>query len=279
MPIMPGFKTKRQNMIDLPDSLIIGPMKSGTSWIQDYLSQRVDVGLPQGVKETFFFDHRFSKGKKWYASHFICREQEDAPDKIVEVAPSYFHSLQAPENVYYTLGNIPLIVVLRDPVQRAWSHYLHLLRYGYTREKLPEATIKYPEILEASRYQSCLVRWYEFFPEESFFFLRLEALLRSPEDFTAELCKALDISFLKPSEQLGGNKSNKAAMPSSFLLAAIANKTAHFLRQYRFYSLVNFAKNLGLKNVFFGNPEARSLPTMSREDEFWLQEKLAGETI
>jgi hypothetical protein len=45
-----------------PDAMVIGPMKAGTTWLYSYLISRGDVCLPEGVKETFFFDRRFNKG-------------------------------------------------------------------------------------------------------------------------------------------------------------------------------------------------------------------------
>lgn len=136
----------------LPTALIIGPMKAGTTWIYDYLSWRGDVCLPQGVKETFFFDRNWDKGVTWYARHFHAHKTCDC-EVIVEVAPSLFHHPDAPGYVRDTLGQVQLIVTIRDPVDRAWSHYQHLRSKGYTNSDLKIALVQFPEIVEASKYE------------------------------------------------------------------------------------------------------------------------------
>lgn len=259
----------------LPNAVIIGPMKSGTSWIQDYLRARGDVALPDGVKETFFFDRRFEKGSEWYAGHF--RRMEPGRHKlVVEVAPSYFHSPDAPGRMHCVLGDVTLIVALRDPVRRAWSHYLHLRRYGYTAAPLRKAVRDFPEILEASRYKTCLARWEAFFPKQRIYILQQEELARSVEAYAQRLCYALAIPFVSPPESLR-RRSNMAALPKSFLLAAVGDRTAHFLRARRMYGVVNFAKRAGLKGVFFGRPGTRALPRLEDSNAEWLSEQLVGE--
>lgn len=261
----------------LPDAVLIGPMKSGTSWIQDYLQARGDVNLPGGVKETFFFDRRFDKGVEWYAAHF--RKMKPGRHRLtVEVAPSYFHSADAPERMRSVLGDITLIVTLRDPVRRAWSHYLHLRRYGYTAAPLRKAVEDFPEILEASRYKTCLARWGEFFPKDRLYILQQEDLTRSVGEYAKRLCNGLSIPFMPPPESLQG-KRNEAAVPRSFLLAAVGDRTAHFLRAKRLYGVVNFAKRLGLKEFFFGKPGTAAATPLEDADAQWLAEELKGETV
>src|SRR5690625_527011 len=245
---------------NLPNALIIGPMKSGTSWIHDYLQTRPDVGLPRGVKETFFFDRFYAKGIDWYAGHFA---HHDASDKLmlIEVAPSYFHSEAAPERVRSTLGNIRLVATLRDPVRRSWSHYLHLRRYGYTKKPLREATLDFPEILEASRYGIHLARWQSCFPERSINVLWQEKLSRSPTAYVTDLCAALSLAPDESGSPLP-EPTNAAALPPSIRVASIGNSTADFLRERKLYATVNLAKRLGLKKLFFGRPGRAKLPAL-----------------
>lgn len=259
----------------LPDAIIIGPMKSGTSWIQEYLNSRGDVALPGGVKETFFFDRRYDKGLDWYTSHF---EYADSVRQLlaVEVAPSYFHSLIAAERMRSILGEIPLVVTLRDPVRRAWSHYLHLRRYGYTNAPLREATREFPEILEASRYKTCLKRWQQSFQHDRMCVLWQEELAQSPEEYARKLCEGLSIPFVTPDASLQ-EKKNAAALPRSALLAAVGDRTAHLLRANRLYGLVNFAKRIGLKSLFFGKPGTSVMPQLGDADVKWLTQELENE--
>lgn len=257
----------------LPSALVIGPMKSGTSWIQNYLEARGDICLPDGVKETFYFDRHFDRGKDWYASHFSGASARRA---TVEVGPSYFHCPQAPENVRDVLGTVPLIVTLRDPVKRAWSHYLHLSRYGYTRGSLQQAVLEFPEILEASRFNTCMDRWRVFFPDIELHVLWQETLAQAPDDYTRKLCASLGIPFLPVASDLP-TRTNAAAAPPSQQLARFGSSAATFLRGKGLYGAVNFAKRAGLKDVFYGKPGGRALPVLSDADAAWLGDQLVDE--
>ena len=168
----------------LPTALVIGPMKAGTTWVNAYLAWRGDVCLPRGVKETFFFDRHSDRTTGWYAGHF--RHHDPARHRAaVEVAPSLFHCPEAPGRVAGTLGAVPLIVTTRDPVARAWSHYLHLRRKGYTDAPLAEAITRHPEIVAASRYEAQLARWRAAMPGSPVTVLALEDLIADPAGHAA----------------------------------------------------------------------------------------------
>lgn len=261
--------------ITLPNALIIGPWKAGTTWVHDYLCTHSDVTLPSGVKETYFFDRRYDKGIAWYAKHFGGANVVKN-NVIAEVAPSYFCCPEAPERIHDTLGPIPLVITLRDPIQRAWSHYLHLRRYGYTSASLRDAVESFPEIIEASRYKTCIQRWQACFARKNISVLWLESLSNTPERYAADLCRGLLLPFKSP--HLESQRAvNVAAMPRSTRLAKFGKRTAEVLHEQGMHGPVNFAKRIGLKNVFFGRPGSGMLPSFDEADVQWLTEQLAGE--
>lgn len=254
----------------LPTALVIGPMKAGTTWVHDYLIWRGDVCLPRGVKETFFFDHNFNRGKNWYAAHFR-RHNLSKRSAVVEVAPSLFHSGEAPERVAQVLGAIPLIVTTRDPVDRAWSHYVHLRRKGYTNLPLQEAIDQHPEIVAASQFDTQLARWREAQPHAPVTVLRLEDLIADRDSYAYRLCNALDLPRRDPPEKLG--EANASGVPPSFLLARMGRQAASTLRSAGVYGAVNLAKRLGLKRVFFGADGGQRL-TIGNEERALLETQL-----
>jgi len=256
---------------DLPDVLAIGPMKAGTTWLHEYLKSRGDICLPQGTKETFFFDRRFEKGVEWYKAHFrTCRGGSYA--HRMEVAPSYFHHIQAPQRIFDTLGRIPLVVTLRDPVERSWSHYLHLRRKGYTTLPLREAVEQFPEIVEASRYASQIRRWGELFGFEHIHFLPMEQLEEDPERYVRKLCDVLNLEFTGV-PNLGASYQASVAPSSTF--ARLGRRTADWFRSRRIYSIVNLAKRMGLQRIFFGSSgKSDKLPVLTGEERSWLYQLL-----
>jgi len=256
----------------LPTALAIGPMKTGTSWLQDYLAARADVCLPREVKETFFFDRHYARSPVWYQRRF--RHFDPARHLIrMEVGPSYFHSPDAPGRIRQTLGSIPLLVILRDPAERAWSHYLHLKRKGYTRLPLQEAVIRFPEILDASRYEMQLRRWRDTFEEETIHVFQQHDLARSPEAFAQRICTVLRLPF-DNLPQGASSRSNEASLPPSPLLASLATSVGNVLRASGAYGVVNLAKRFGLKQAVYGRDGEARPPRLSDEDRAWINHRL-----
>jgi len=249
-------------------------MKAGTTWIYEYLLARGDVRLPANIKETFFFDQKFSKGLKWYLKHF---DSDSLSYRCsVEVAPSYFHNPDVPDRIRSAAGSAQIIVTLRHPVERAWSHYLHMKRYGYTRDPLQVAVESYPQILKASCYFENLQRWWRVFGESNVHVLWQEDMGEDLQAYTRTLCGYLDIDFLPIQDELH-RKVNEAAVAPSFRLAAIGRKASYMLRDRRMYPIVNLAKRFGLKAIFFGRPDGDKPTAMSAMDREWLTNRLSSD--
>jgi hypothetical protein len=129
----------------LPNFLIIGAQKCGTTALYDMLAKHPQI-LESSRKEVHFFDRNFVKGKYWYRRHFptyweLWRRSKELKKTVVtgEATPIYlFHPLAA-ERVYQNLSKIKLICILRDPVDRAYSHYQHEVRFGMEPLSFEEA--------------------------------------------------------------------------------------------------------------------------------------------
>src|SRR2546423_13513556 len=115
----------------IPDFLIIGGQKCGTTSLYYYLIEHPNIA-PAVRKQMHFFDNRFKKGFGWYKSNFptifskwyktFLHKQKFVSG---EATPYYlFHPLAA-SRVHQFLPDVKLIVLLRNPVNRAYSHYNH----------------------------------------------------------------------------------------------------------------------------------------------------------
>ncbi len=119
-----GYYTK-------PAFLIIGAQKSGTTYLYSLLKRHPQIIEP-GWKEIHFFDDdiNFSKGKHWYYSRFYLPYK--TRNKITfEATPDYFANIKAPERIKEILNKTKLILLLRDPVKRAysaWNMHHHLFK-------------------------------------------------------------------------------------------------------------------------------------------------------
>ncbi len=120
----------------VPDYLIIGTKRGGTTSLQQYLTAHPDVLEPKAAKASHYFDANFSKGWSWYRAHFPLQRWMDReraagrPVVVGEASPYYcFHPL-ALDRIAARVPDVKLIIVLRDPVERAWSHYSYEVARG-----------------------------------------------------------------------------------------------------------------------------------------------------
>ena len=120
-----------------PNFLIIGAQRCGTTSLYNYLIQHPQI-VPSSKKEVHFFDLNFHLGQSWYEKHF-----PEVSDNILtgEASPYYiFHPL-CPKRIFDYDPSVKLIVILRNPIDRAYSHYRHIVRLGHEPLKFEDALI------------------------------------------------------------------------------------------------------------------------------------------
>jgi hypothetical protein len=105
----------------LPNFLIIGAMKSGTTSLALWLGFHSNLFMVP-KKELHFFEQEYARGLAWYGSHFAAVKAEKA---VGEATPNYMYSPEAMERIRKDLPESRLIVLLRNPAERAYSHYWH----------------------------------------------------------------------------------------------------------------------------------------------------------
>lgn len=186
----------------LPDFLVIGAQKAGTSSLYHYLSRSSDV-RGAATKEVHYFDHRFREGPRWYRAQFPV-EETDRTWMTGEATPYYLLHPGVPERVVGLVPDVRLVALLRDPVSRAYSHFQHSRALGFepladfaeavaaesdrTDEawaRLEAGSVREPAVeqftyLRRSRYAPQLRRWLKVFPHESLLVHTAEELYRSP---------------------------------------------------------------------------------------------------
>jgi hypothetical protein len=135
----------------LPDFLIVGEAKCGTTSLYDDLVKHPSV-LEAAVKEVHFFDIRYDRGLDWYRAQFPfegrLRSRDGRRRQTGEASPYYMYHPHAPARIKQTLPDVKLIVMLRNPIERAYSQYQHEVRQR--REPLrtfEEAVAQEPERL------------------------------------------------------------------------------------------------------------------------------------
>ena len=122
----------------LPTFLIIGAGKSGTTYLYDRLAEHPLI-YRSFVKEPHFFRHNYGKGISWYRAHFFSPRWNSTQGAVTGEASGAMFYPHAPRRVKDVVAEVKLIAILRNPVDRAYSHYLHETRLGFESLSFEEA--------------------------------------------------------------------------------------------------------------------------------------------
>lgn len=198
-------------------------MKGGTTSLYHYLKEHPDVFMPE-TKELHFFvaEKNLRRGEDWYARQFRGAGNAVA---VGEASPDYtkFPLHQGvPRRIAEMVPDVRLVYVLRDPVERIRSHYLHDLACGRERRPLARAVPGNPHYLAPSRYALQVEQYLEHFPREQLLLVTSERL-RS--DRRAALTRILDFigvdsTWSAPVQQREFNASDRKTTPNALLRAA-----------------------------------------------------------
>jgi len=217
----------------LPNFLIVGAAKSGTTTLAQHLRHHPDVFMAPG-KEIHYFDDNFNKGLEWYQAHFSEATNQRA---IGEATPMYMYLEEGPQRMAGVLPEARLLAILRNPVDRAYSHYWH--ERGRKREKLEFAdaiaaererlatgdhhSLHYYSYMDRGRYLRQLQRACQYYPREKVLVILFEDLCHAPLEVIQTACRFLEVddSFVPP--QIG-KKFNRYSPCRSTKLRAIGRR-------------------------------------------------------
>jgi len=191
----------------LPDFIIIGAQKSGTTSLYYYLSQHPQL-KPSYGKEIHFFDgglnpkvDNFKKGQVWYQAHFPLKRNMNAHEKAFEASPLYIFNPLTPKRISELIPQVRLIAILRNPVERAISHYFHEKGRGLETLSIMEALQVEEERLKPSIdkqdyknttfmnfsyknrgiYHEQLKRYFNYFPRQNILVIDSETFFAQPD--------------------------------------------------------------------------------------------------
>ena len=173
----------------VPTFLGIGPGKAGTTWLYRLLRAHPEVWMSP-VKETLYFTREHGRGRDWYLGFF---EGAGAYPASGEISNTYVFSAEAPARVRDYRSDMQLITTLRHPVDRAFSHYLWLVRNGELGEGFEAALEARPDLLERGRYGDHLARWLEHFPREQLLVLPFWELVEYERAFARRVFAFLGV--------------------------------------------------------------------------------------
>lgn len=246
----------------LPNFIIVGAMKAGTTSLHHILNRHENIFIPN--REIMFFDmddieqnfdffvetshkwqifdyeRNFEENLLWYKSFFKDARKNQL---IGEDSTTYMASSKAPSRIANLLPNVKLIFMLRNPVSRTYSNYWHLVRSGHAIYDF-EKTIKYMPgtLLQRSLYKAHIERYKKYFPDKNMKFIIFEEFIKDLQGVVDEICKFLGLDSSVDVSKVETHK-NPTKVPRSIKLQILYN---HIFRTHR---LVTQAFGSHLPNI------------------------------
>lgn len=226
---------------DLPDFVIVGVQRGGTTSLYQYLMQHPCVAAAR-KKEIHYFSLFYYRGQAWYRAYFPMRGHKDRlrrryeTDIITgEASPYYMFHPAAASRLAQTIPQAKLIAILRNPIDRAYSHYLHNLKHPEIGEKLSfkaaiaaeaerlageyerlSSDIHYPghnyrhySYLSRGIYVDQLQRLASYFPTEQMLILSSEVFFANTANSFSQVLHFLGLPDWAPAEYLAHNAGQK----------------------------------------------------------------------
>ncbi len=199
----------------MPDFLIIGTKRGGTTSLWNYLIEHPLVvpmfPASENLKSNHYFYWHYTRGEAWYRSHFATNRHRSrlqhklgGPTMTGEASPYYLYDPRVPARVRTDLPDAKIIILLRNPVERAYSQYKDRIKIHGETLSFPDALAAEPERLEGEMqrmlaepdyysrphdyfsyrdrgiYRPQVERWLDEFPREQVLILRSEDFYADP---------------------------------------------------------------------------------------------------
>lgn len=259
----------------LPTFLGIGVPRSGTTWLHETLQTHPEVYVPKYRKEIHFFDENHERGINWYEKFFPSDMKARKYRAIGEITPFYLYSDDCLKRILKMPSITKLIVILRNPVERTYSHYGCLIRDGKYVGTFENCMSHHSEIIQQSFYSVHLKKYFHYFDREQLLVLIYEQTVASSISKTKEiLASFLDIDLERFPSTAGAARVNTSGIPKAHSAYLFFDKIAWRLKDMDLDCIVSIAKKLGIKRVF---GKKRSLPQMREETRLYLKERYKSE--
>ena len=213
-----------------PDFLIIGVAKGGTTSLLDYINQHPDSQVSR-EKEVNYFTYHYNRSKFYYRSFFPLKKS----NKITgEATPYYFVHPEAPSRIKQDLPKVKLILLLRDPVHRAYSQYNMVKNIdpaksfeeaiklenermleaitAFKRTKKMDASHQTFSYVFSGKYYEHLSNWLKYYKKEDILILKSEAFFENPKETLKRVYGYLGLSEIYPSDLSPKNQRKYAGL-------------------------------------------------------------------
>lgn len=253
----------------LPSFICIGAERSGSTWLYQLLKQHPQVYMSEKRKELHFFDKNYHKGLDWYESFFPDEQEAKNYRAIGEITPRYLNIAECAERIASVNSICKLMVILRNPVDRAYSQYGHAVRLSNYQKSFEEYLIDRPDSVERGFYAKELAHYLKYFDKQKFCFLVFEESVNNVDLTKQKLANFLDVDITKFPENSGSSKVNQTYLPKFKKLNELSCNVRMKLVELDLDWLVNLVKLLGFQRLLEVGSNY-TLSPMSRETKLHL---------
>jgi hypothetical protein len=236
-----------QDIITKPSFIGIGAQKAATSWVYLCISEHPDICIP--IKDVHFFsrDRNWLMGVDWYYNIYkCCRHQKS----IGEISTSYLYTPESALRIKKYVPNARIFVILRNPVERAFSHYNNHIKSGKVSSKVSfkDALKLNPEYIENGLYKKHLENYLKVFSINEIKIILYDDICQNPRKVLNELFDYLGVDKeFKPS--LLDKKVNIARVPASILIGNLLSNVSIFLKKIGLFKFTWYLRKVGVVSL------------------------------
>ena len=257
-----------------PNFLGIGSVRGGSTWLWTIINSHPDFYLPAKRKEIQFFTRFYNKGENWYRSLFL--NSKTAPKFQGEFTPGYLTAHKAPERIKSLESVGKFVLILRNPVRRAYSHFKWHLRVTGKSIDFKTFCKSVPRLaIENGMYFKYISKYLEHFERNQFLILIYEEATSNPERAIKELGSFFDVDetlFILP------GRKNESIIPKYKKLFNLAHKVSQYLRKKDIDFIPNLLIDFGLKKIF-GVENNKIIPQLTLDEKKELYEIYSNDIV
>ena len=270
----------------LPNFLVIGAIRSGTTWFDVQLRSHPDIYLPKRRKEVHFFSTHYDRGLSWYKQFFPPVHNASQYKAIGEITPAYIYNPEAPCRIHACIPDCKLIAILRNPAERTYSEYGLRVRNRAIQQPFSSFLEQERDAYERGFYTQQLERYLRYFPRHHMLVLIFERVIHEPQRALTQVAEFLQVEADLFNQHTMHQRIGASYRPRFLRARATAIYYARWLRRADMDWLVNLSKVLGIPRMFgksdaFPPMEASIRATLlkSYEPGIVTLEKLLGEDL
>lgn len=255
---------------------MIGPDKAGSTWFYRLAKDLAGVATP-AAKDTFFFLDQYWRGLKWYEDKYT--DPNGKPIAWFEACHDYLYSEDAARRIRQHYPQAKLLIVARNPIDRAISSYLYMKRQGRLESDFSDALVTHGELLDHGRYCTHITTYLKYFPKSQLEVWDFDRLATDPQSVARDFAALLGV----PAQDLGSHTLKPARPAAEARVQWIATQGRRISTRMRAYGLDNAVGRLKetslIEKALFRPIPQESRPIPSQDDLEYIFEGLSKDAI